>query len=101
MKAAQRQKRKEQRDLELETVLKETIDAGYIWIYTDGSSNKFEGVGRLGEHGIFSEQGVSLSAFMPIEMSQTNNTAELMAALRALQLQLQLTGKIAICSDSE
>ena len=83
MKAAERQKRKEQRALELETILQETIDAGYTLVFTDVSPEKFDVVGRLGGYGVHSDQGVS---------------AELLAALRAMQL--HPAGKIAICSDS-
>eukprot|EP00670_Eutreptiella_braarudii_P017476 CAMPEP_0174349448 /NCGR_PEP_ID=MMETSP0811_2-20130205/6181_1 /TAXON_ID=73025 ORGANISM="Eutreptiella gymnastica-like, Strain CCMP1594" /NCGR_SAMPLE_ID=MMETSP0811_2 /ASSEMBLY_ACC=CAM_ASM_000667 /LENGTH=305 /DNA_ID=CAMNT_0015476833 /DNA_START=215 /DNA_END=1132 /DNA_ORIENTATION=+ len=98
-KAAQRKKRKEARALELETILLETTAKGFILVFTDGSSEKFEGVGRLGGYGVYSDQGVALSSHMPLEMKQTNNAAELMAALRALQM--HPVGKIAICSDSE
>ena len=94
-KAAQRKKRKEARALELETILLETTAKGFILVFTDGSSEKFEGVGRLGGYGVYSDQGVALSSHMPLEMKQTNNAAELMAALRALQM--HPVGKIAIC----
>ena len=65
----------------------------------NGLSERSEGVGRLVGYGVFNEQGVSLSVFMPINMKQTNNAAELIAALRAPQL--HPIAKIAICSDSE
>ena len=66
--------------LELETILQETAANGFMLIFTDGSSEKFEGVGRLGGYGFYSEQGLSLSSYMPVDMKQTNNAAELMAA---------------------
>ena len=60
---------------------------------------KFWGVGRLGGYGVYSDQGISLSSHMPIGMKQTNNAAELMAALCALQT--HPVGTIAICSDPQ
>ena len=35
---------------------------------------------------MYSDQGVSLSSHMPVDMKQTNNAEELMAALLALQM---------------
>ena len=57
------------------------------------------GIGRLAGYGIYSENFVTVAAHMPSHYRQTNNAAELMAALRALQLFQQ--GEIAICSDSQ
>ena len=70
----------------METILLETTAKGFVLVFTDGSSEKFKGVGRLGGYGVYSDQGVALSSHMPLEMKQTNNAAELMAALRALQM---------------
>ena len=68
-------------------------------LFTDGSSEKFDGVGRLWGYGVYSQDGQSIAEHIPIGMKQTNNAAELMAALRALRLHTH--GKIAICSDCE
>ena len=99
LRVAHRQKRKEERVLELETILHDAEDSGFLLVFTDGSSDTIHGVGRLGGYGVYSENGVSLSEHMLLGMEQTNNRAELMAALRALQL--HPVGKIAMCFDSE
>ena len=61
-RAAQRKKRKEAGAWELETILEETTAKGFVLVFTDGSSEKFEGVGRLGGYGVYSDQGVALSS---------------------------------------
>ena len=48
---------------------------------------------------MYCQDGHSFSVHMPIGMKQTNNAAELMAALRALNM--YPTGKIATYSDCE
>ena len=74
-------------------------EQGFTLVFMDGSSEKFDGVGRLGGYGVYSQDGQSIAEHMPIGVKQTNNAAELMAALRALRLHTH--GKVAICSDSE
>ena len=56
-------------------------------------------MGRLGGYRVYSQDGQSIAEHMPIGMKQTNNAAELMAALCALRLHTH--GKVTICSDSE
>ena len=56
-------------------------------------------VGRLAGYGIFSEHQIAIAAYVPDHLRQTNNTAELFAALRALQI--FISGEIAICTDSQ
>ena len=46
-----------------------------------------------------SESDISISAYVPVHLRQTNNTAELLAVIRALQI--FTFGKVAICTDSE
>ena len=41
------------RTLELESLLQETTDKGFLPVFTDDSSEKFEGVGRLGGYGVY------------------------------------------------
>ena len=77
----------------------ETEDSGFLRVFTDGSSEKIEGIGRQGGYGVYSENGVSLSEHMPLGMKQTNNAAELMTAFCARQL--HPVGKSAICYNSE
>ena len=57
------------------------------------------GIGRLAGYGIFQADAVAIAAHMPLNYRQTNNAAELMAALRALQI--FQSGEIAICTDSQ
>ena len=80
-------------------LLQDTAEQGFTLVFTDGSSEKFDGVGRLGGYGVFRQDGQSIAEHMPIGIKQTNNAAELMAALRDLRLHTH--GKVAICSDSE
>ena len=61
-------------------------DQGYMLVFTDGSSERFEGLGYVGGYGVFSTLPVSLSAPVPLHMKQTINAAELLAALQALRL---------------
>ena len=64
----------------METILCDAEDSGFLLVFTDGSSEKIQGVGRLGGYGMYSENHVSLPEHMPLGMKQTNNVAELMAA---------------------
>ena len=43
-----------------------------------GSYEKFEGVDRLGWCGLYSDQGVSVPAYMPVNIKQANNAAKLL-----------------------
>ena len=58
-----------------------------------------EGVGRVAGYGIYAHPDISISAYVPVHFRQTNNTAELLAVVRALQI--LSFGKVAICTDSE
>ena len=68
-------------------------------IYTDGSSAVEGHAGRLAGYGIFCEKQVSIAAFVPDDYRQTNNSAELLAVIRALRI--FGTGDFAICTDSQ
>ena len=72
MKAAHRQKRKEERALELETILRDAEDDGFQLVSTNGPSEKIEGIFRLGGYGVYSENCISLFQPMPLNMKQTN-----------------------------
>ena len=78
----------------------DTLSAdGYTLVFTDGSSAETEGVGRVAGYGIYAHPDISISAYVPVHFRQTNNTAELLAVVRALQI--LSFGKVAICTDSE
>ena len=79
--------------------MRDAEDDGFQLVFANASSEKIEGISKLGGYGVYSENCISLSEPMPLNMKQTNNAAELMAALRTLQL--HPFGKLAICSDSE
>ena len=85
------------------TELEGTFDAlrfeGYTLVYTDGSSAGLEGVGRVASYGIYLHPDISIAIHVLVSFRQTNNTAELLVAIRALQI--FTFGKIAICTDSE
>ena len=72
---------------------------GYTLVFTDGSSAETEGLGRVARYGIYAHPDISISAYVPLHFRQTNNTAELLAVIRALQI--LSFGKVAICTDSE
>ena len=94
-----RRLRKQQRAAELEGVFDTLTADGYTLVFTDGSSVKTEGVGRVVGYGIYAHPDISISAYVPVHFRQTNNTAELLAVIRALQI--FSFGKVAICTDSE
>ena len=71
---------------------------GFLLIYSDGSSERFPTVGRVGGYGVYSAAGVEVSDFVPLHMKQTINSAELLAALVALQ---RHADHPALCADSE
>ena len=97
-KAQQQLERKHERALELETLLAQLLGEGYQLVFTDGSSKEVAGIGRVAGYGIFSSGCLSISAYVPVHLRQTNNTAELFATVRALQL--LPPGRYAFCSDS-
>ena len=97
--AEEQRLRKLQRADELEQVLTELQDQNVPLIFTDGSSAMEEGIGRLADYGIYLAGEVAISAHMPTTLRQTNNHAELMAALRMLEI--FTTGNIAIGTDSQ
>ena len=68
-------------------------------VYTDASSAVEGHASRLAGYGIFCEKQTSIAAFVPDEYKQTNNSAELPAAIRALRI--FSTGDVAICTDSQ
>ena len=94
-----RRLRKQQRAAELEGVFDSLTTDGYTLVFTDGSSAETEGVGRVAGYGIYAQRDISISAYVPVHLRQTNNTAELLAVIRALQI--FTFGKIAVCTDSE
>ena len=90
--------RKHERAPELETLLPQLSEEGYHVVFTDGSSKEVAGIGTVAGYGIFSSDCLSILAYVPVHLRQTNNTAELFATVRALQI-LQ-PGRYAFCSDS-
>ena len=97
-KAQRRLERKQERASELEQLLPTLSNEGYTLVFTDGSSELVPGIGRVAGYGIFSSDLLSISAYVPVHLRQTNNTAELFAVLRAIQL--LPPGRYAFCSDS-
>ena len=67
-------------------------------MYTDGSSNDEPGVDRIAGYGIATESGIRISQFVPTHLQQTNNFAELYAAVLSLKIVPDI--RIAICTDS-
>ena len=98
-KETARRLRKQQRVAELEGVFDSVTTDGYTLVFTDGSSAETEGLGRVAGYGIYVHPHISISAYVPVHLRQTNNTAELPAVIRALQI--FTFRKFAICTDSE
>ena len=90
--------RKQKRAAELEGTFDALRFQGYTLVYTDGSSTELEGVGRVAGYRTYVHPDVSIAAHVPVSLRQTNNTAELPAAIRALQI--FTFRKIAICTHS-
>ena len=61
-------------------------ERGFTIVHIDVSSKKGKGVGWVGGYGIFVDSGTTISAYLPSGSRQTNNTAELTAVVKALQL---------------
>ena len=74
-------------------------DRGIPLVYTDGSSAIKGKSGRLAGYGIYCEGHAAIAAHVLSEYRQTNNTAELLAVIRALRIFAE--GNIAICTDSQ
>ena len=90
--------RKQQRALELEQLLPYLLAQGYHLVFTDGSSKTAAGIGRVAGCGIFSPALLSVSAYVPVHLKQTNNIVDLFATLRAIEL--LPPGRYAFCSNS-
>ena len=88
-----------QRAEELYTELAELRTQGYLLIFTDGSSEDEPGVGRIAGYSIATESGIRVTNYVPVHLRQTNNAAELYAAVQALRIVPNT--KIAICTDCE
>ena len=52
----------------------------------------------MGGYGIYFEGNLAIGAYLPTHLRQTNNTAEIYAALQTLKL--FFTGKVAVCTNS-
>ena len=72
---------KQQRAAELEGVFDSLTTDGYTLVFTDGSSAETEGVGQVAGYGIYAHPDISISAYVPVHLRQTNNTAELLAVI--------------------
>ena len=68
------------------TLINDLEAQGYHIIYTDGSSEKVAGVDLMGGYGIFCDGLHAIGAHLPPALRQTNNTAELYAAIQAIKL---------------
>ena len=99
LKVDARQLRKLERAEELQQVLVDLTASNIPLIFTDGSSAVEQGAGRVARHGNFHQDYVAIAACVPDDFRQTNNSAELLAALRALQN--FTTGKIALCRGNQ
>ena len=66
----------------LEQQLLDLESNGYVLVFTDGSANHADGVGLVAGYGVYFSGTTALSAFLPISSKQSNNVAELHAAVR-------------------
>ena len=83
----------------LQEVLQAFSDSAIFVVYTDGPSAVEGHAGRLAGYGIFCEKQVNIAAFVLDDYRQTNNSAQLLAVIRALHI--FSTGDIAICTASQ
>ena len=98
-RATARQMCKLEKAEELQEVPHDLQDQGIPRAYTDGSSAVEGPAGRLAGYGIFCDHHTSIPAYVPDEYRQTNNSAELLAVIRALKI--FHTGDVALCTDSQ
>ena len=84
--------------LKLDAYLSDLEDRGFTIVYVDGSSENVTGVGFVGTYGIYCEGNLAISAYLHTHLRQTNNTAEIYAALQTLKR--LPTGKVAVCTNS-
>ena len=65
--------------IELEELLPKLVEQGYCLIFAVESSQDVMGSGRVAGYGIHAADLLSISAYVPVNLRQTNNTAELYA----------------------
>ena len=82
----------------LEALICNLEEQGFHIVYTDGSAEKVAKIGYVAGYGIYAPGLHAIGAHLPPGLQQTNNTAELFAAIQAIKL--FPSGKIAICTDS-
>ena len=69
----------------VEDRLDQLLAGGFVWIFTHASSEKHPIVGDMAGYGVYSECGMTISAHVPIDQRQTNDTVELLSSIKALQ----------------
>ena len=97
-KDARRLNRKLQVVDAVENTVEQLQSRGFHVIYTDGSAEILPGIGGIAGYGVYSECGLSISAFLPTDQRQTVNAAELFATIQALGA--TDSARVAICTDS-
>ena len=96
-----RRRAKHDRNIAQSSTVVEAIEKleseGFTIVYLDGSSQKVHGIGWAGGYDIFVDSKIPFGAVRPPDSRQTNNTAELTAAVKAHRIFPR--GKVAICTD--
>ena len=103
-KEAKRQRKLLRKEQLVEQVIR-TIDSleseGWLLAYTDGSSEYHARVGWVAGFGCTIPGQWDFSGFLPVDMAQSNNRAELAAVIRLLEHTQGAAGKLAIAKDSQ
>ena len=86
LKAKRQMERKLSSLMRLNAHLDDLASQGYVLVFTDGSSEHFSSIGWVGGYGIYSDVGVEVSCFVPVNTKQTTNSVDLLAAATALNL---------------
>ena len=99
-----KQQRKLLRKEQLAEQVIRTIDSleseGWLLAYTDGSAEYHARVGWVAGFGCTIPGQWEFSGFLPVDMAQSNNRAELAAIIRLLEHTQGAAGKLAIATDS-
>ena len=82
------------------SVIDEYMQGVWEVAYTDGSSKTHPQVGMVGGYGVYFGDHGDVAAPLPITEKQTNNRAELRAALHTIRLR-KPERRTLICSDSQ
>ena len=71
-------------DDKLDQQLLDLEASGHVLVFSDGSAKRIDSVGLVAGYGVYVSGNTALSASWPVFLHQTNNVAEMQAAVRKL-----------------